>query len=163
VQSDAKGWATRPSPKKGTFSAGASFRIQGLNLPLNEIAQELRVGPTHTHRRGELGMLREPLHRDMWMLDSPLDESQELDLHLKWLAERLLPRKQYILSLKEKFAVDIYCYKTCYTEQASLTLSPHALKIFTELALELCVSLIFLPGDPEDAAEPTPPRAAQDD
>jgi hypothetical protein len=154
--------ADRPSPKKGTFSAGASFRTQGLNLPLDEIAQELRIGPTHTHHRGELGMLREPLPHDMWMLDSPLDESQDLDLHLKWLAERLLPRKQYILSLKEKFAVDIYCYKTCYTEQASLTLSPHALKIFTELALELCVSLIFLPGDPEEIAASTSSQVEQD-
>lgn len=134
-------------PENATFSAGASFRVQGLDLPLDAISQELRIEPTHTHHRGEPGMLREPLPFDMWMLKSPLSERDELELHLVWLADRLLPHKQYISSLSKNFKVDIYCYKTCYTEQASLTLSPHALVIFTELSRALCVSLIFLPQE----------------
>jgi hypothetical protein len=134
-------------PETATFSAGASFRVQGLDLPLEVISQKLRIGPTHTHHRGEPGMLREPLPFDMWMLKSPLTERDELELHLVWLADRLLPHKEYISSLSKNFKVDIYCFKTCYTEQASLTLSPRALKIFTELSRELCVSLIFLPRE----------------
>ena len=88
----------------------------------------------------------------MWLLDSPLGKGEDLELHLNWLAERLLPHRQDIASLSKTFKVDIYCYKTCYTEQASLTLSPHALTLFTELTIALDVSLIFLPDD-EDAIE----------
>ncbi len=95
-------------------------------------------------------MIRKPYPTDMWLLESPLGHDQDLELHLNWLAERLLPRKQYITSLSKELKVDIYCHKTCYTEQASLTLSPNALRIFTELAIPLDVSLIFLPDEPDE-------------
>jgi len=52
----------------------------------------------------------------MWSLKSPLSPDESLDVHLDWLAEFLLPRKQYISRLREQNKVDIYCYKTCYTE-----------------------------------------------
>lgn len=129
------------------FHAGASFRIQGINLDMDGIARELGHRPTETHRRGEPNMIRKPYPTDMWLLDSPLSKGQDLELHLNWLAERLLPHKEDISSLSKRFKVDIYCHKTCYTEQASLTLSPRALAIFTELAIPLDVSLIFLPGE----------------
>ena len=58
----------------------------------------------------------------------------------------------FIFQLRETNKVDIYCYKTCYTEQASLVLATKALRIFTELDLDLQVSLLCLP--PEPSAEP---------
>jgi hypothetical protein len=138
-----------------TFHAGASLRVQGVDLDMDALTRQLGYNPTHTHRRGERGVIDKSYSLDMWLMDSPLGKNQDLELHLNWLADRLLPRKEYISSLREKFAVDIYCFKTCYTEQASLTLSPHALRIFTELSMELCVSLIFLPGDPEGTTAST--------
>jgi Domain of unknown function (DUF4279) len=152
---------TVPSENE-TFHAGASFRVAGLDLDMDDIARGLGHNPSYTHRRGEPNrILGKPRPRDMWRLDSPLGKGQDLELHLNWLAERLLPRKQYISSLRGKAEVDIYCFKTCYTEQASLTLSPHALRIFTELSLELCVSLIFLPDEPDEMAASTFSQAAQ--
>jgi uncharacterized protein DUF4279 len=134
--------------QKATFSAGASFRVQGSDLSFDGITQKLGIEPTHTHRRGDRGIIDKSLPHDMWLFDSPLPDSDELELHIEWLAQRLLPHKQFIISDLSKIAkVDIYCFKTCFTEQASLTLSAHSLRIFTELSLELCVSLIFLPGE----------------
>jgi hypothetical protein len=141
-------------PQSETFHAGASFRIQGLDLDIDGITRELRHSPTLTHRRGEAAVIGKSYPLDMWLLRSPLGKNEDLELHLEWLAERLLPHKQYISSLRKKFKVDIYCHKTCYTEQASLTLSPHALRIFTEIYLEFCVSLIFLPDDPKETSAP---------
>lgn len=138
--------------KNETFHAGASFRIQGVDLDMDGITRELGQRHTETHRRGEPNVIRKPYPTDMWSLRSPLGQHQDLELHLNWLAERLLPRKQFISSLSKEFKVDIYCHKTCYTEQASLTLSPHALRIFTELGMDLQVSLIFLQDDGDETS-----------
>jgi len=144
-----------------TFHAGASFRIQGVDLDMEAITRELGHTPTHRHRRGEPAPIGKWHTLDMWQMESPLGKGQDLELHLNWLAEQLLPHKQYIISLSRKYKVDFYCYKTPYTEQASLTLSPNALRLFTELSLNLCVSLIFIPDEPEETAASIPSRAAQ--
>jgi hypothetical protein len=137
--------------KNETFHAGAAFRVQGLDLDMGGIARELGNSPTYTHRRGEPSRINknESNPQDMWLMGSPLGVNLDLELHLNWLAEQLLPQKDYILSLMEKNTVDIYCYKTCYTEQADLTVSPEVLMMFVELSLKMSVSLIYLPDEPE--------------
>lgn len=144
--------------ERRTFAAGASMRIKGLGLDMESIASELGHSPSHSHRQGEPDQLGEPYKTDMWLLRSPLDANQPLEIHLRWLAEVLLPHRQYIAQLREKYDVDIYCYKTCYTEQASLTLSSEALRVFTELDFKLGVSLIFLPDGSEAGRPPAQTR-----
>jgi len=134
---------------KETFHAGASFRVHGAGLDLDRIMRTVGLAPTHTHKLGELSPQGRPYPSDMWFLDSPLGGTQPLEAHLNWLAERLLPRREQILHLKEEVKVDLYCWKTCYTEQSNLTLSSRALAIFRELDIPLDVSLIFLPDEPE--------------
>lgn len=132
---------------EGTFRAGASFRVHGFRLDLDGITRSLRLTPTHIHKEGELSPQKHPYPSDMWFLDSPLRKIQPLDSHLRWLAEQLLPRRESILPLKKELKVDIYCWKTCYTEQANLGFSTQALRIFVELDVPLDVSLIFLPDE----------------
>ena len=138
--------------ERRVFVAGAAFRVQGFGLDFDSITREIGYSPTHTHRQGELGPIKELRPRDMWLLDSPLIKDQPLEAHLNWLVEIFLPRKEYVLYLKERFIVDIYCYKTCYTEQASLTLSTQALRIFVEFDLPMEISLLFLPEDTKTEA-----------
>jgi Domain of unknown function (DUF4279) len=133
-----------------TFSAGAALRVSGFGLDMEDITQQLGHVSSHTHQKGELNQLKEPYGTDMWLLDSPIGKDQPLESHLNWLAGVLLPHKQYISQLRKEQKIDIYCYKTCYTEQASLNLSSQALRIFTELNFDLGVSLIFLPDDGPD-------------
>jgi hypothetical protein len=136
-----------PSAEQRAFSAGASFRIFGVGLDLDSVTRELGQQPDYTHKQGVPDIHKRIHPDDMWSLASSLDDGQELELHLNWLAERLLPFKQYICSLSKQFKVDIYCWKTCYTEQASLILSSQSLRIFTELSVGLNMSLIFLPRE----------------
>jgi len=133
------------------FSAGAAFRIYGIGLDLDRTTRELGLRPDHQHKKGEPDPGKRAYSHDMWSLSSPLGKNQELELHLIWLAERLLSCRAYILSLEKKFKVDIYCWKNCYREQSSLVLSSKALRIFTELGLNLEVSLLCLP--PETGSE----------
>jgi hypothetical protein len=137
------------------FISGASFRVFGNGLDIQKITRELGQEPTYTHKQGEPDIRNHTYPHDMWRLSSPLDEKQELESHLKWLAERLLPHKQHIASLSKTFRVDIYCWKNCFTEQAGLILSSQVLRIFTELSIPLDVSLIFVPDDAEGTSAVT--------
>jgi hypothetical protein len=136
--------------KEIEFSAGAAFRIYGIGLDLESVTRELGIKPDHQHTHGELDPGKRPYAHDMWSLNSPLGKDRELELHVNWLAERFSNRRNYILSLKEKFKVDIYCWKNCFKEQASLVLSSKALKIFTQLDLDLGVSLLCLPPERDE-------------
>jgi hypothetical protein len=129
------------------FTAGAAFRVYGTGLDLDRITRELGLNPDHRHRKGEPDPGKRPYPHDMWSLSSPLAKDRDLDLHLTWLGERLLDRKNYILSLTKDFKVDIYCWKNCFTEQSSLMLPSNVLRIFAELNLDLGVSLLCLPSE----------------
>jgi hypothetical protein len=129
------------------FTAGADFRIYGTGVDFAAISLELGISPSHLHRKGEHDPGNRLYRYDMWSLASPLGDDKDLGVHLNWLANRLLSRSAFILSLKEKFNVDIYCWKDCNTEQASLVLSASVLRIFTELNLDLEVGLLCLPPE----------------
>lgn len=88
------------------FSAGAAFRIYGTKVDLGGLTRELGLKPDHAHRQGDLDPRGRPYHADMWSLASPLEKGKELEAHLRWLAERLLPHKAYILSISKSFKVD---------------------------------------------------------
>jgi hypothetical protein len=130
-----------------TFTAGASLRIFGAGLDIDDITREFGYIPDVKHKAGDPDPGKRPYPHDMWSLASPLGKDRDLETHLNWLAEKFLRHGQYIRSLRKRFQVDIYCWKNCFTEQASLTLSPQALRIFTELSTPRDVSLIFLPNE----------------
>lgn len=85
-----------------TLSAGASFRIYGVGLDIDGITSELGLSPDHKHRQGEPDPGKRPYPHDMWSLRSPQGKGQDLELHLSWLAERLLPRRECIFILTEE-------------------------------------------------------------
>jgi hypothetical protein len=130
--------------EKPEIDTGAAFRIFGSGLNLKQLSEDLGLNPDHQHRQGELDPGKKPYAHDMWSLMSPLGRNQELELHLMWLANRLLDKKDYLRTLTRQFNVDIYCWKNCYAEQDSLVISCEALRIFTELRLKFQVSLLCL-------------------
>jgi hypothetical protein len=89
----------------------------------------------------------------MWMVGSPLDKGAPMDAHLSWLHQALSPHRAFLLSLREKATVDIYCNAMYFSEQSSLTISSEALRIFVDLNLPLAVSLLFLPEDNSAGAQ----------
>jgi hypothetical protein len=136
------------------FAAGASLRIYGAGIDIDDLTREFGYIPDHQRKAGDPDPGKRPYPHDMWSLASPLGKDQDLEVHLNWLAEKFLRHSQYIHSLRQKFQVDIYCWKNCFTEQASLTLSPQALRVFTELSTPFCVSLIFLPDEHDNVLTP---------
>jgi hypothetical protein len=136
------------------FTAGAALRIFGAGLDIDDITREFGYTPDHRHKAGDPDPGKRPYPHDIWSLASPLGEDRDLEAHLSWLAEKFLHHGQYLHSLRQRFQVDIYCWKHCFTEQASLTLSPQALRIFTELSTPFCVSLIFLPEENDNVLIP---------
>jgi hypothetical protein len=86
------------------------FSVQGVNLDFDAISRALNLSPTHTHRAGDPGRLKnKPYPRDQWALDSPLASEEPLDTHLKWLANQLRPHYAYIKSLKSP-DTDVYIF-----------------------------------------------------
>lgn len=129
------------------FTAGAAFRVYGTGLDFDGITGELGFSQDLQHKCGDLDAGKRPYAQDMWSLASPLGEGQELELHLTWLLDRLLARRNYVLSLKNKFTVDMYCWRNCFTEQSSLMVSSKVLRMLSELDLDLGVSLLCLPPE----------------
>jgi hypothetical protein len=132
---------------------GAAIRVFGRGLDFDEIARMLGLTPSHSHKAGDLDSFGKSFTDDMWMVGSPLDKSAPMDAHLWWLRHALLPHRAFLLSLREKAKVDIYCNAMYFSEQSSLTISSEALRIFVDLNLPLAVSLLFLPEDNSAGAQ----------
>jgi len=123
--------------------SSAGLRIMGKDLDLDAISRELSLHPSHVHRGGELDKFGDPYPDDMWLLDSPLGKVVQLDAHLRWLVQQLIPHFGYLKSLKNTARIDIFCSCTSVGE-GGLSLSPNSLSISTELGLNLELSLILL-------------------
>jgi hypothetical protein len=92
----------------------------------------------------------------MWSLESPLNVSEPLEAHLKWLQTALSPHHQFLLSLRDKAKVDIYCSFTVYRDQNGLTFAAEILKLFTELNIPLSISILaLLPDESPESANNT--------
>jgi hypothetical protein len=137
----------RENSKEEFPEFGAALRVMGTGLDLAGISSSLGINPTHVHRQGEPGPLKQPFPLDMWSLESPLDPAEPLEAHLKWLQTALSPNYQFLSSLQKLAKLDIYCNAMYFSDQNSLELSPKVLRLFTELDISLGVSIILLPEE----------------
>lgn len=149
-------------PKEGS-SVGlqlfASVRIFGSNLDFEKISRTLEVDPIHTHRAGELSLLKKPYPSDLWLLESPLPHTEPMDAHLLWLREKLLPHYGFLQQLAPTSDVSSYCGITADGGRATFRVSADALRIFVEL--DICMELsLVLYGAPLERGLPETDRAA---
>jgi hypothetical protein len=122
----------------------ATFVIQGENLDLEAISNALMLSPTHTHRKGDLSRLKKPYPHDMWALTAPTPDSESLESHLRWLSSQLEPKRKFIIALKDKADMHIYCGYTTDKGQSEFSISPEALAIFVKLGIPMDVSILSL-------------------
>ena len=127
--------------------SSASFGIYGIEIDLVAITNQLGIAPSHTHRVGDLDMLGETLPHNMWLLNSPLDRTEPVDAHLRWLAEQLKPHYKYLKSLKASAEMKIYCGYITDSDQCGFSISPSALSVFVELGISMDFSVIFIGDD----------------
>ena len=65
------------------FRYSATLRIFGESLNFEEIESNLRITPTHTHRKGERKGPRSPgFPADMWSYSPSIDNKRELAEHI---------------------------------------------------------------------------------
>jgi hypothetical protein len=92
-----------------------------------------------------------------WSLDCPLDTAADLEDHIEWLLERLLPvreRVAEILTWDERLKVDFFCgvYLNSYNE--AISLKPATLAAISSLRAELNLDIY---GEDESSDAPSGP------
>lgn len=136
------------------FCFSATLRIFGTGLDLEAITRTLGIEPTHTHRAGERRTphTKRPYPHDMWMLSTPLDETQLLGEHIDWLYDTLHGRFDDLKALKQQATVDVFCGYRSNSDTAGFVVPYQSLRLFTELEVPFGVSVIVVGDDDEEDA-----------
>ena len=128
------------------FCYSATLRIfseEGLNF--EEIEKSLELSASKSHRKGEK---RTPISKeyqhDMWQLTSGLSEDAHLQEHLFKLWEKLKPHKEFLLRLRQRATVDIFCGYRSNCDHAGIEVDHKALEIFRELEIDFGLSIIVV-------------------
>jgi hypothetical protein len=134
------------------LESSASIRILGKNLDFDSVSTGLSVKPSHMHRAGDQGLTRKPYSSDAWLFESPLARSESLNRHLDWMRAKLLPHYDFLRLLRKRgevTQVSIFCGLTAEAFECSFALVPSALRLSSELDIEMELSFIF--HDPTDS------------
>jgi hypothetical protein len=127
------------------FAFSATLRIAGEGLDLSEISRSMGLVPTHTHKKGELagrGRSGDRYSQDAWHYSAELPEEAPLDAHLQTLWADVAPARDFLLALKTKHKVDVFCgYRTNHGS-AGFEVEAKSLAIFTALDIPFGVSII---------------------
>lgn len=126
------------------FHFGASLRVMGCSARHSEIAQVLNIEPTSVRIASDASNSTSSGRngKDVWVLSSPLAETDELDLHLQWLWERCKDHEGYIRELATECDVDVFCGYRSNCDQAGFELSPQSLDLMSRLGVRMSVSVI---------------------
>ncbi len=132
----------KPNP---IFKFSATLRIFGDIPDLDEITTRLGLRPTNWHKRGDRKGPRSPVYKnDHWSYQAPVPEELPLDVHIETLWSHLKANTNYLLELKRKCRVDVFCGYQSDHPFAGFQIAPSALEIFRVLDVPLGLSVIVL-------------------
>jgi hypothetical protein len=150
----------------------ASFKI-GVDLFTNPpgvmpdasfVTRSLGIQPTHAH---DAGAPQEHSSRGglwkhgQWRLESPLPEESDLEAHLAWLLQRLLPVRDRVLEVLEsdhRLQANFFCGLWLENSNEGLGLTPQTLQGIGSLRAELILD-IYYEGARAQTDNATLPRA----
>ena len=125
------------------FNYSSTLRIFGHIHDHDEITRILGLAPTYTHRRGDRRSPRsQPFEHDMWSYVSPVPEDRPLDVHIQTLWAQLKPHRDYLMTLKERLTVDVFCGYRSNCGTAGIEVSHRSLEMFTQLEIPFGLSVI---------------------
>ena len=133
---------TEPDAEAYRFAYSATLRVFGSIPDFNAISAVLHLEPTHIHRKGERGCLREPYDTDMWSYDVPIEKSEPLHKHIDALWKQLKPHKQYLLQLKKSLTVDVFLGYRSDCDHAGVEVPHTSLEMFRELEIPFGLSIV---------------------
>ena len=123
------------------FYFEANLRIFGVIDDFNAISETLCLSPTSSHRRGERAVPSRAYDFDMWMYKAPVPRDRPLDIHIQTLWRHIGPHKDYLIGLKTRLSVDVYCSYQTNAIYAGFEVSHKSLEMFTELEIPFGVSI----------------------
>ena len=127
------------------FQFSATLRNFGDIPDLDEISTHLGLRPTNSHKRGDRKGPRSPVYKhDHWSYQAPVPEDLPLDVHIETLWAHLKPNKDYLLELKRRCRVDVFCGYRSDHPFAGFQITPGALEIFRVLDVPFGLSVIVL-------------------
>ena len=125
------------------FEYSATLRIFGAITDIDEITRTLGVPPSHTHRRGERRLpISRPYEHDMWSYVAPVPRDRPLHVHIDTLWAHLQPHRDYLLALKSRLTVDVFCGYRSNSGTAGLEVPHASLALFTSLEVPFGLSII---------------------
>jgi hypothetical protein len=125
------------------FYYSATLRIFGAIEDPDIISSCLGLEPTHVHRKGDRRGPRSPAYKhDAWHYTAPVPEERPLDVHIQTLWAHLKPHKDYLLRLKERHTVDVFCGYRSSSGTAGFEVAPESLEMFLALRIPFGVSVI---------------------
>ena len=137
------------SRSRASFRIGADlfFNPPGVMPDASAVTRSLGIEPTRTHNAGEAHGPRLPVWKHgQWALDSPLPEDSELEAHLKWLLDRLLPIRDRLATLIQsdpRLKVDFFCGLWLQDSNEELELSPDTLQGIAALGAPLRLDIYY--------------------
>ena len=125
---------TEPEEETYWFKYRATLRIFGQTRDLDEITRIIGLPPTHSHRCGDRKSHRsKPFEHDMWSYKSPVPEERPLDVHIQTLWAHIGPHKDYLMGLKERLTVDVFCGYRSNCGTAGIEVSHRSLDMLIQL------------------------------
>jgi hypothetical protein len=126
-------------PENPYFDFSATLRIFGDVPDLDAISRELNLRPTCTLKRGD-----RHFKHDMWAYTAPVPEERPLHIHIQTLWRHLKPHKNFLLQMKERCTVDVFCSYRSNSRTAGFEVPAEALSMFVELNIPFGVSVIII-------------------
>ena len=125
--------------------SSASLRISSEFTNPTEITACLKYQPTSTRVKGQKVVPNHPksyvMPRHSWTLDSGLDKSQSLELHIAKIVELIEGKQTVFKQFLQTCKIDIFCGFASESGQGGFSLSPELLKRLTLLPIELVLDL----------------------
>jgi Domain of unknown function (DUF4279) len=130
-----------PDQEPPFFYFEATLRIFGVIDDFDAISETLCLTPTRSHRRGErLGPSRTQ-EFDMWMYTAPVPRDRPLDVHIQTLWAHIKSHRDYLVGLKARLSVDVYCSYQTNAVYAGFEVSHKSLEMFIQLEVPFGVSM----------------------
>lgn len=127
------------------FHFRATLRIHGMDIPFDEITEQLGVKPTMQRRKGERRGPRSPEYEDdAWHYQPDFPKTEPLEAHIEALMNVVRPKLNYLKSLKTRFTIDVFCGYRSNCDHAGFEVPHTALELFTALEVPFSVSVIVV-------------------
>lgn len=115
-----------------------SFILIGKDLNPNAISSSLGLSPSKSFKRGDMRTITEKWKHGYWEICSSDNvNSLELETHLRWITDQLMPVNQSLQKIlnTQNVKAKISCFWIFRTSRGVFTLAPQLIRHLSELGI----------------------------